>query len=55
MWLTAAMFAGPLLVRRRMRSSWKTTSMTQCRRFSTCQWARTAAANCLAESFAEER
>ena len=53
--MTAAMFAGPLSVLRRIRSSWKTTSITQCSRFSTCQWARTAVAKRLAESFAEDK
>lgn len=54
MWRTTAMFCGPDPVRRRTRSSWKTTSRTQCRRFSTCQWARTAAAKVLASSLTEE-
>ena len=44
MCLIVAMFCGPLSVRRRIRSSWKTTSSTQCRRFSIPQWARTARA-----------
>ena len=47
--LMAALFAGPLSVFRRLRASWKTTSMTQCSRFSMCQWARTAVAKRLAE------
>ena len=44
MCLTTAMFAGPWPVRSRARSSWKTTSRTQCSRFSMPQWARTARA-----------
>src|SRR4051812_47346478 len=42
MCLKMAMFSGPKPVRKRARSSWKTTSMTQCSRFSMPQWARTA-------------
>ena len=53
MCLTVAMFSGPWPVRRRARSSWKTTSMTQCRRFSMPQWARTAWAKVAASSWAE--
>src|SRR3954453_8071208 len=33
-----------------LRSSWNTTSRTQCSLFSTCQWHRTAWANSLASS-----
>lgn len=35
---------GPEAVCNLERSSWKTTSSTQCNRFSMLQWARTAAA-----------
>ena len=38
------MFCGPPPGRRRLRSAWNTTSSTQCRRFSTGQWRRTACA-----------
>src|SRR3954453_22586634 len=55
MGLTMAMFSGPWPVRKRASSSWKTTSMTQCRRFSTPQWARTARAKDRASRRAEER
>lgn len=48
MCLTMAMFSGPWPVLRRARSSWKTTSSTQCRLFSTPQWSRTALAKVLA-------
>src|SRR4051812_32841626 len=55
MCLTMAMFSGPWPVRKRARSSWKTTSMTQCRRFSTPQWARTAWAKVGASRRADEK
>jgi dihydropyrimidinase len=54
-WRMVAMLAGPLPVLSRMRSSWKTTSITQWSRFSMPQWARTAAAKARAESGADER
>lgn len=54
MCLTTAMFCGPAPVLSLARSSWKTTSSTQCNRFSICQWARTAAAKLLASSLAEQ-
>lgn len=52
---TVAMLAGPCSVLRRIRSSWKTTSMIQWRRFSTPQCAVTARANKAALSGAEAR
>jgi hypothetical protein len=42
--LMTATFCGPKPVRSRARSSWKTTSSTQCSRFSMPQWPRTARA-----------
>ena len=39
-----AMFWGPWLVLSLDRSSWKTTSKTQCSLFSMCQWALAALA-----------
>ena len=54
-WRMVAMLAGPLPVLSRIRSSWKTTSITQCSRFSIPQWARTATAKAWAERGAEER
>src|SRR5215212_2056460 len=55
MCLMMAMFSGPYPVRKRARSSWKTTSMIQCSRFSTPQWARTARAKVGASRRADER
>src|SRR6516164_3625334 len=53
MWRMTAMFRGPFPVRSLTRSSWKTTSRTQCRRFSTPQWARNPKAKTSASSLAE--
>jgi hypothetical protein len=52
---TMAMLAGALSFRRRARSSWNTTSSTQCKRFSMCQWVRTTRASCFALSCVEHR
>ena len=35
----------PITISAGLRSSWNTTSSTRCRRFSACQWQRTARAN----------
>jgi hypothetical protein len=53
-WRTAAMFAAPWPARRRLRSSLKVTSRTQCREFSISQSLRATSAKASAESRRQE-